>query len=81
MKLEWNNTLFPSLHVINGKPYPNGRKGVLRNHNYRSDPKLGPVIVEIRRIPCSFHDCTTKLSLPWDYTIKEACNHPRYGRV
>ena len=27
-------------------------------------------------------ECPLKnLSIPWDYTIKEACNYPRYGRV
>ena len=63
------------------KTAPYGSKGVLRHRNYRSDPKLGSCIVEIRRIPYSFHTCTIILSLSWDYTIKEKFNHTRYGRL
>ena len=47
----------------------------------RSDTKLGQVVVDIRIINCSCHYFTTKLSLPWDSKIKDACNQPRYGRV
>ena len=46
-----NNKRFPSLNVINGKKLPYGSKGNLRQYHYRSDPKLGPGIVEIRTIP------------------------------
>ena len=35
MKRIWNNKLFPSLNVINGKPSTNGIKGVIRHYNYR----------------------------------------------
>ena len=73
--------LFTSLNVINGKSYPYVSKGFLRHYYYRSDQKLVPGIVAIRRIPCSCHACTTKSSLPWNYTIKEARNQPIYGRV
>ena len=62
--------MFPSLNHINGKPYPYGRKGVIRHYNYRSYPILGPEFVETKRITCSCHDCTTILSLTWDSTIK-----------
>ena len=49
-KMRWNNKLFPSLNVINGKPTPYRRKGIIRHYHYRSDPKLGPGIVSIRGI-------------------------------
>ena len=81
MKLRWNNEVFSSLNVVNWKPAPYGSKGVIKQYNYRSDTRLGPGIVSIRIIPCSCHVCTTKLSLPWGSTIKEACNQPIYGRV
>ena len=51
MKIRGNNNFFPSLNVINGKTSPYVSKGILRNFNYRSDPKLVMSIVEIRRIP------------------------------
>ena len=56
MKMRWNKIFFPSLNVINGKTYTYVRKGIIRHYHYRSDPKLGPGIVSIIRIPCSFHD-------------------------
>ena len=81
MKMRRKDKLFPSLNVLNGKTLPYASKGILRNYHYQSDPKLGPGIVAIRIIPCSFHDCTTILSLSWDSKTKEAFNQPRYGRV
>ena len=79
--MQWNNKLFSPLNVIHGKSAPYGSKDVLRYYHYMSDPKLGPGIVSIRIIVCICNVCTTKLSLPWDSKIKEACNQPRYGRV
>ena len=64
MKMRWNN-IFSSLNVINGKTLLYGSKVIIRHYHYRSDPKLGPGIVAIRRIPCSCHACTTILYLPW----------------
>ena len=66
MKMIWNNKPFPSLNVINGKTYPYGSKGILRHYHYPSDPKLGPGIFVIRKIPCSFHTCKTTLSISWN---------------
>ena len=51
MKMIWNNKLFPSLNVINGKTLPYSSMGILRHYHYRSDPEFGPGIVAIRRIP------------------------------
>ena len=81
MDIIWNNKLFPALNVINGKTLPYASKGILRHYHYQSDPKLCPGIVAIRRIPCSFHACTSILSLSWYPKIKEALNQPRYGRT
>ena len=81
IKMIWNNKLFSSLNVINGKTQPYISKGFLRNYHYWSDPKLVPVIFSIRRIPFSFHACTAILSRSWDYKTKEAVNQPIYGRV
>ena len=72
---------FPSLNVKNGKISPYGSKLVLRNYHYHSYPKLGPCTVAMRKIPCSFHACTTTLSLSWDSKIKEEVNQLRYGQV
>ena len=77
----WNKELFSSFNVINGKTSPYASKAILRHYHYLSDPKIGLVIFSIRRITCSFHDCTNILSLSWDPKIKEAVNQPRYGRV
>ena len=76
-----NNNCFPSFHVIKGKILPYGSKEILRNYHYRSDPKLGPGIVAIRRITCSCHAYTSKIYLSWDSKTKDAVNQPRYGRV
>ena len=76
-----NNKLFSSLNAINGKTYPYGSKGVIRLYYYRSDPKLGPGIVEIIIIPWICHACTTILFLFWYSKIKESVNQPRYGRL
>ena len=65
---------------MNGKALPYGSKGIIRNYNYRSDPKLGPGIVAIRIIPCSCHSCTAILSLSWDPKTKEAVNQPIYWK-
>ena len=81
MKMIWNNKRFPSLNVINGKTSPYISKGILRHYHYRSDPKLGLEIVAIIRIPCNCHACTNILSLSCYSKIKEAVNHPRYGRA
>ena len=70
-----------SLNFINGKTYPYGSKVILRHYNFQSDPKLGPGIVVIRRIPYNCHASTTILYLSWDSKIKEAVNQPRYGIV
>ena len=67
--------------MINVKPYPYGIEYVLRHYQYRSDPKLGCKIVTTRIILCSCHVCKTKLYTPWDSTIKEACNQPKYERL
>ena len=80
MKMRRNKKLFPWLNVINGKTSTYASKGIIIHYHYRSDPKLGLVIVSIRRIPCSCHYWTTILSLSWGYKIKEAVNQPRYGR-
>ena len=42
---------FPELDACNVNTYPYGRKVVIRNYNYRDDPKLGEVAVSVRRIP------------------------------
>ena len=76
-----NNKRFPALNGIKGKISQNGRKGILRHYHYRSDPKLGPGIVSVGIIPFNWHACTTIIFLSWDSKIKEAVNHPRYGRV
>ena len=65
MEMIWNNKLSPSLNLIKGKISPFISKGILRHCHYRSDPKLGAGIVEIRRTPCSSHACITILSLYW----------------
>ena len=74
-------TLFPSLNGINGQIFPYGRKIFLRHYHCRSDPKLGPGVLSLGGIPCSLNYCTTPLSLPWNYKIKDACNNPIYERV
>ena len=61
-----NNKPFLSLNFIMGKSYSCGSKGVLRNCNFWYDPKLGPGIVAIRKIPYIFHNCTAILSLSFE---------------
>ena len=78
--MRWNNKTFPSLNVIKGEILPYISKVILKYYHYRSDPKLGPAIVSTRIILCIFHACTAILSLSWDSKIKEAVNHPIYGR-
>ena len=73
--------IFPSLNVINGIPSPYGSKEIIRHYHYRSDTKLDPGIVEIRRILCSCNYFTTILSISWNSRTKEEVNQPRYGRV
>ena len=73
-----NNKRFPSLNVIKRKILPYGSKGILRHYHYCSDPKLGPGMVAIIRIPCSFHACKTISYISWDSIIKEAVNQPIY---
>ena len=46
-----------------------------------SDHNLGPGIVSITRIPCSYNDCTTKSSVTWDSINEHVCNQPSYGRA
>ena len=58
MKFKGNNKLFTPMDFINGKTYHYGRKGVLGNFHYRDDTKLGPGVVAIRRITCSFNSST-----------------------
>ena len=70
MNMICNNKPFPLLNVIMGKIFPYGRKGILRHNHYRSDTKLGSVIVAIIIIPCSWNARTTISSLSWDSIIK-----------
>ena len=79
--MRWNNKIFALLNVINGKILLFASKGILRHYHYWSDPKLGPGIVGIRIIPCSFHDCTCVLFFYCDPKIKESVNKPRYGII
>ena len=73
---------YPSfLNTLNCRILPYGSKIIVRNHQYWSNPKLGPGIFEIRIITCSCHACTAILYISWDSKIKEAVNQPRYGRV
>ena len=69
MKMIWNNKLYPSLNVINGKILPYASNGILRHYHYRSDPTLDPGIVAIIRITYIFHACTNILSLTWGFNI------------
>ena len=73
--------VFPSLNVIKGRGSPYDRRIIIRHYHYHSDPRLGHGIFEIRKIPCSYHDCANILSLSWDSKIKKSVNHPRYGWV
>ena len=57
---------------MNGKIFPYGIKGIPRHYNYCSDQKLGPGIIEIILIPCSWNSCTTILYLSWYPKTKEA---------
>ena len=77
----WNNKIFPSLYVSNGKTLPYASKEILRHYLYRSDPKLVPGIFSIRVIPCICHACTAISYLSWYYKIKKEVNQPRHGRV
>ena len=70
--------LFPSLNDINGKTSTYGSKGIIRKYCYRSDPKLGPGIVAIIIIICSFQSCIEISSISWYYTIKETFSDPIY---
>ena len=36
-KIQWNNKLFTSLNVMNGKPYQYVSNGILRHYHYWSD--------------------------------------------
>ena len=51
------------IKFCNGKSATYGSKGVIRNYHYRSVPKSGPGIVEIRIIPCSCNACTKNHTL------------------
>ena len=70
MKMLCNNKLFILLNYINVKLSTYGSKGAIIHCHYRSDPKLGQVVVSIIIITFGFHACTTILSLPWYSTIK-----------
>ena len=81
MKLQQNNKNIPSLNVIIGKTASYGSKFVLRQYHYMSDIKLVPRFVSLKIISCSYHACKTQLYMTWGYKIKDAYNHPIYGRV
>ena len=66
---------------MNGKKSPDGSKFIIRHYHYWSDTKLDPGIFSMRRIPCSWHACTTIWSISWYSKTKEAVNKPRHGRV
>ena len=66
IQMRWNNKTFPPLNVIRGEISPYGSKGIIRHYHYRSDPKIGPGIVTIRRITFIYHVCTTILHFYWD---------------
>ena len=79
--MRWSNKRFPLLNFIKGKIPPYDSKVIQRHYHYHSDPKLGPGIFTIRRVPCIFHAFTTLLSFSWDSKTKEAVNQPGYGLV
>ena len=81
MKFRWNNKNTQSFNVIIGKTAPYGSKVVLRHYHYMSDPKLVPGFVSLKIISCSYHACKTQLYMTWGYKIKDAYNHPRYGKI
>ena len=63
MKWRWNEKLFPSLNVINGKSAPYGSNGFLRHYHYRSDPKWGSVFLQSKELHAVVMTVKT-LSLP-----------------
>ena len=73
--------IFPSLNLTRVKISPYFIKGIIRHYHYHSYPKLGPGIVDIRRIPRICHACTTILSFYWDSKIQETVNQPRHGKI
>ena len=71
MKIQCNNKQYPLLNPIHVKSSPNEITGILRNYYYQSDPKLGPGIDANRITPCSYHACTTILSLSRDSILNK----------
>ena len=58
--------------------FPN-EAGLMKCHNIRADPKLGPGHVAMRMMPCSCDVCVKKLALPWAPGVdasKQACYQP-----
>ena len=80
MRLRRNNILSQLFNSNIVKTAPCGSKVILRHYHYRSDTKLGPIIIDIGRTPFICHACITQY-LPWYSKIIDACNQPRYGRV
>ena len=64
-----NKKLFPQANVINRNAPAYGRNSVLRHYNSRDEPKVGQGVVSVKRIPYSYHYCTTQLSLLLDLQI------------
>ena len=67
------------MSVIEENPY--GIEGVIRNHHYRSNPKLVKGGFSVRIILCSCRVCQTQISIKWYSKIKYACNNRRSSGV
>ena len=82
-KLNWYGTTknIPPLNVIKYRTPSYGIKFFPKHYYYEDDPKLGQVLVDIRKITCSCHACQTKLFITWDNKIKVAYNNPIYAIV
>ena len=65
VKMYCDTNQFPSLPFFGPHPKPHGERGLNKNYHLRFNPKLGPGICAICRIPCACVGYTSMLDKPW----------------
>jgi hypothetical protein len=47
-------------------------------YNLRADPELGVGRIALRKIPCACDECQAQAKIPWEPSVGQANNQPRY---
>ena len=60
---------------------PNPNLSFKDMYHYYTCPDLGTSVAALRQVPCNCNACDEKIRLPWDSSVEEDKDQPRFGMV